>query len=902
MNDTSISEPTVPAVPDPAPATPMLAQYLEIRRANPGCLLFYRMGDFYELFFEDAITAARALSLTLTKRGKHAGEDVPLCGVPVHAAETYLSRLIRLGFRVAVCEQIEDPAAAKKRGAKAVVKRDVVRVITPGTLTEDSLLDAKRHNYLAALAETGGTGGAMGFAWLDLSTGEFWLQPVDAARLGSLLARVAPGEILVPDRVAARPEFFETFQPWKAALTPVPAARFDSENGRRRLEALYGVKALDAFGAFGRAELAAGGALVDYVELTQKGRVPRLSPPARVADASVMEIDPATRRNLELTESLAGERTGSLLHCIDRTLTGAGARLLAARLAAPLTDPAAIDRRLDMVAWFVADSRRRESVRAALKGVGDIERALARLGLGRGGPRDLAGLREALGRVPDLKRVIGDGGLSGMPAELDAAGTALGEHGVLVGRLTRALGPDLPLQARDGGFIAAGYSAELDELRTLRDASRKLIAELQGRYAAETKIPSLKIRHNNVIGYFIEVTQTHADKVETGAGSKFIHRQTMAGAMRFTTVELSDLETKITSAADKTLALEVALFEDLVKEVMAHAAEIAGAARAIAALDVAAALAELAVDRRYGRPEVDETRDFVVTGGRHPVVEAALAEAAGPAFIANDCALSDADQRIWLLTGPNMAGKSTFLRQNALIAILAQIGSYVPAASARIGVIDRLFSRVGAADDLARGRSTFMVEMVETATILNRATDRSLVILDEIGRGTATFDGLSIAWATVEHLHEANRCRALFATHYHELTALAARLSGLACWTMRVKEWQDEVVFLHEVAPGAADRSYGIHVARLAGLPAAVIARAEEVLRKLEAGEQANAATRLADDLPLFSIARPKSAGAAGGAAPSAVEAAMREINPDELTPKEALDALYRLRGLLAPK
>ena len=915
MNDSAVSDPATLArsaaadAPAAAAATPMLTQYLEIRRAYPECLLFYRMGDFYELFFEDAVTASRALSLTLTHRGKHAGEDIPMCGVPVHAAEGYLARLIRQGFRVAVCEQIEDPAAAKKRGAKAVVKRDVVRVITPGTITEDALLDARRHNYLAALAETGGpAGGAFGLAWLDLSTGEFWLQPVDTGHLASALARIAPGEILISDRLVQRPDLFDSLQPWKAALTPLPGSRFDSENGRRRLEALYNVRALDAFGAFGRAELAAGGALVDYVELTQKGRLPQFGAPTRLADASVLEIDPATRRNLEIAESLSGERRGSLLQCIDRTQTGAGARLLASRLAAPLTDPAAIDRRLDMVAWFAADGRRRDTVRTALKGIGDIERALSRLGLGRGGPRDLAGLRDALGQVPALKRVIADGGLSGIPAGIDEAGRNLGEHGVLVERLQRALGPDLPLMARDGGFVASGYSAELDELRTLRDESRKLIAGLQARYAGETKIPSLKIRHNNVLGYFVEVTQTHADKIETGAGSRFIHRQTMAGAMRFTTVELGELETKITSAADKALALEMALFDDLVKEVLARAGEIATAARAIAGLDVAAALAELAVERRYCRPVVDDGRDFVVKAGRHPVVEAALLEAGGPAFVANDCVLcaGDAaaasaagDKRIWLLTGPNMAGKSTFLRQNALIAILAQMGSYVPAETARIGVVDRLFSRVGAADDLARGRSTFMVEMVETATILNRAGPRSLVILDEIGRGTATFDGLSIAWATVEHLHEANRCRALFATHYHELTALAARLQGLACWTMRVKEWQDDVVFLHEVAPGAADRSYGIHVARLAGLPAAVVARSEEVLKILESGEQANAATKLADDLPLFSAARPKSGMTAGKAAPSEVEAELSRVNPDELSPKEALEALYRLRGLL---
>jgi DNA mismatch repair protein MutS len=907
MNDSAVSDTPAPSLSDVAAATPMLAQYLEIKRAHPGSLLFYRMGDFYELFFEDAVTASRALSLTLTRRGKHNDDDIPMCGVPVHAAETYLSRLIRLGFRVAVCEQIEDPAAAKKRGAKSVVKRDVVRVITPGTITEDALLDARRHNYLSALAETGGSGtSAMGFAWLDLSTGEFWLQSIEPARLASVLARVAPGEILVADRLIERPELFEIFQPWKAALTPLPASRFDSENGRRRLEALYGVKALEGFGAFSRSETAAGGALVDYVELTQKGKLPRLATPVRIADSSVLEIDPATRRNLELTESLSNERRGSLLHCIDRTLTGAGARLLAARLSAPLTDGAAIDRRLDMVAWFVGESRRRDSMRTALKGVGDIERALSRLGIGRGGPRDLAGLRDALGQVPALKRIIADGGLAGIPEGIAEAGRELGEHGVLVERLQRALGPDLPLNARDGGFIAAGYSAELDELRTLRDESRRLIAALQSRYAAETKIPTLKVRHNNVLGYFIEVTQTHADKIEAGAGSPFIHRQTMAGAMRFTTVELNELEAKITSAADKALALELGLFETLVKDTTGRAAEIAGCARAMAALDVASSLAELAVERRYCRPLVDQSRDFAVKGGRHPVVEAALGEASGPAFVANDCVLGEqhagagGGKRVWLLTGPNMAGKSTFLRQNALIAILAQMGAYVPAESVRLGAVDRLFSRVGAADDLARGRSTFMVEMVETATILNRATERSLVILDEIGRGTATFDGLSIAWATVEHLHEVNRSRALFATHYHELTALAARLAGLACWTMRVKEWQGDVVFLHEVAPGAADRSYGIHVARLAGLPSPVIARAEEVLKQLEAGEGANAATRLADDLPLFNAARPKAGLLGAPAAASAADAALRQVNPDELTPKEALETLYRLQGLLA--
>ncbi|MBI3707563.1 MAG: DNA mismatch repair protein MutS [Proteobacteria bacterium] len=884
----------------------MMAQYLEIKRAHPGCLLFFRLGDFYELFFDDALVAAKALDLTLTRRGRHGESEVPMCGVPYHASDAYLARLIRQGFRVAICDQMEDPATAKKRGAKAVVRRDVVRVITPGTLTEDTLLDARRHNYLAALGEAGG---ALALAWLDMSTGDFRLQTLAATELPGALARVAHGEILVTERLLQQSELFEVLQAWKAALTPQPSARFDSESGRRRLEAFYGVKALDAFGSFGRAELAAGGALIDYVELTQKGRLPRLAPPQRVAEAGFLEIDPATRGNLELMRSLAGEHKGSLLAAIDRTLTGAGARRLSADLAAPLTDPAAIDRRLDMVQFFVDDAPRRAALRQALKGLPDIERALSRLTLGRGGPRDLAALRDGLGAVPALRDILSTPDLGGTPDGIAAAARDLGDHAVLIDRLTRALGPDLPLLARDGGFIAAGYAPGLDELRRLRDDSRRLIAALQTRYAGETNVPSLKIRHNNVLGYYIEVTQIHAEKLGMRGGAKddkspFIHRQTMAGAMRFTTVELGELESKIMTAADKALALEETMFADLVKEASARAGEIARAAAAIAALDVASGLAELAVERGYCRPRVDASRAFAIGGGRHPVVEAALAAAGQSAFVANDCMLGDVDtgegtgRRIWLITGPNMAGKSTFLRQNALIVILAQMGSYVPAGAAHIGVVDRLFSRVGAADDLARGRSTFMVEMVETAAILNRATPRSLVILDEIGRGTATFDGLSIAWATVEHLHEVNRCRALFATHFHELTALAAKLPGLACWTMRVKEWQGDVVFLHEVAPGVADRSYGIHVAQLAGLPPAVTARAQQVLQSLETGNQADAVARLADDLPLFAAARPKG-GLPGATAPSAAEQALRAVKPDELTPKQALEELYRLKGLL---
>jgi DNA mismatch repair protein MutS len=874
----------------------MMAQYLEVKRAHPDCLLFYRMGDFYEMFFEDAVAAAQALDITLTRRGRHDGDDIPMCGVPVHAADAYLSRLIRQGFRVAVCDQMEDPADAKRRGGKAVVRREVIRIVTPGTLTEETLLDARRHNYLAALAEAGG---ALALAWLDMSTGDFHVQAIERSIVGGALARLDPGELLLSERLLARPELAALWAEWQRRLTAQPSARFDSDSGRRRLEAYYRVKALDAFGTFGRAELAAAGALLDYVELTQKGKLPRLGALQQMRPDAVLEIDPATRRNLELSVSLSGEKRGSLLAVIDRTVTAGGARLLAAYLAAPLTAPDAIGQRLDMVQFFVANDRLRDDVRATLKGTPDLERALSRLTLGRGGPRDLAAVRDTLGNSATLKRQLREPGLADPPHSIETALDDLGEHEPLVAQLAQALSAELPLFARDGGFIAAGYHRPLDEERILRDESRRFVAALEARYRSETGVASLKIRHNNVLGYYIEVTATHADKLPTRASGKFIHRQTMASAMRFTTTELAELEEKIARAADKALALELAVFDELTRTVLASAETLAGAARAFARLDVASSLAALAVECRYVRPLVDASLAFEIAGGRHPVVEAALEASHESSFVANDCALP-AERRLWLVTGPNMAGKSTFLRQNALIAILAQMGSYVPAASARIGIVDRLFSRVGAADDLARGRSTFMVEMVETAAILNQAGERALVILDEIGRGTATFDGLSIAWATLEHLHEINRCRALFATHYHELTALAAKLPALACHTMRVKEWQGDVVFLHEVAPGAADRSYGIHVARLAGLPSAAVARAEEVLAMLEKGEEASALTRLAEDLPLFSAAaRPKGIPPRG---PSPIETALKDVHPDELSPKAALELIYRLRGMLEDK
>jgi DNA mismatch repair protein MutS len=910
MSDSALSsmnEPSPPPAAVPGDVTPMMAQYLEIKRAHPDALLFYRMGDFYELFFDDAVRAAEALDIALTRRGKHLGEDIRMCGVPVHSHENYLERLIRQGFKVAVCEQIEDPAEARKRGSKSVVARAVVRLVTPGTLTEDTLLDARAHNYLAAIARTGAES-LLGLAWVDVSTGEFEVTSLEPQALAAELARLAPGELLIAETLLRDEEFAAAVTLERCALTALPASRFDSGAAERRLKAYLGVGALDGFGAFTRPEIAALGAILDYVELTQIGRMPALRPPRRVASGAAMAIDAATRANLELVRTLKGETRGSLFSTIDRTVTGAGARELASRLSAPLTDPAAINARLDAVEWFLEARDLRARLRARLRAAPDMARALSRLSLGRGGPRDLAAIRDGLGAGHAIASFLDDAvGASSqdillpLPAALGEALAALRSAGAsLCDRLSAALASDLPLVARDGGFIAPGFSPPLDELRMLRDESRRLIVGLQAGYAAETQAPALKIRHNNVLGYYIEVPPRHAERMMAPPLSQtYIHRQTLANAVRFTTAELAGLASRIAEAGGRAVELELALFDELVQAALEKNETIALAASALGALDAAAALAELAAERRMTRPRVDTSLAFRIEAGRHPVVEAALETSASAApFVPNDCDLSGDGgeaRRLWLLTGPNMAGKSTFLRQNALIAILAQMGSFVPAREAHIGVVDRLFSRVGAADDLARGRSTFMVEMVETAAILNQAGPRSLVILDEIGRGTATFDGLSIAWAAVEHLHEVNRSRALFATHYHELTALSDKLPHVANATMRVKEWEGEVVFLHEVAPGAADRSYGIQVARLAGLPPAVIARAQAVLAALEKNSQGSRADVLIDDLPLFSaMAKP----APAAMRKSALEEALGSVNPDELTPREALETLYRLKAL----
>ncbi|KAA6486975.1 DNA mismatch repair protein MutS [Agrobacterium sp. SHOUNA12C] len=886
-----------------ASATPMMEQYIEIKANNPGSLLFYRMGDFYELFFEDAVDASRALGITLTKRGQHMGQDIPMCGVPVHAADDYLQKLISLGFRVAVCEQIEDPAEAKKRGGKSVVRRDVVRLVTPGTITEEKLLSPSESNYLMALTRIrGGTEPQLALAWIDISTGVFRLAETEASRLLADILRIDPRELILPDTMFHDPDLKPVFDVLGRTAVPQPGVLFDSASAEGRITRYFGVSTLDGFGTFTRAELAAASAAVAYVEKTQIAERPPLGMPERESGASTLFIDPATRANLELVRTLSGDRNGSLLKAIDRTVTGGGARLLAERLMSPLTDPIRVNERLDSIGFLTEEPSLCSDLRTALKHVPDMPRALSRLALDRGGPRDLWAIRQGLGAAADIARMLGSALL---PEELEAALAGLRSLPAdLEALLAEMLADELPLLKRDGGFLREGANAELDEVRALRDQSRRVIAGLQLQYAEETGIKSLKIKHNNVLGYFIEVTAGNAGPMTDSAEAKarFIHRQTMANAMRFTTTELADLESRIANAADKALTIELAAFDRMVAAVVAEAEAIKAGARALSVIDVAAGLALLAEEQAYCRPVVDASRMFAIEGGRHPVVEQALRRQAGGPFVANNCDLSPTsdgkDGAIWLLTGPNMGGKSTFLRQNALIAILAQMGSFVPATSAYIGIVDRLFSRVGASDDLARGRSTFMVEMVETAAILNQATDRSLVILDEIGRGTATFDGLSIAWASVEHLHEANRCRGLFATHFHELTVLSEKLERLSNATMRVKEWDGDVIFLHEVGPGAADRSYGIQVARLAGLPVSVVARARDVLTRLEDADRKNPASQLIDDLPLFQVAvRREEAGGRRG--PSKVEEALKALDLDDLTPRAALDALYELKKTL---
>ncbi|MDR2856386.1 MAG: DNA mismatch repair protein MutS [Novosphingobium sp.] len=853
----------------------MMAQYLALKAQAGDCLLFYRMGDFFELFFDDAKTAAQVLDIALTSRGGHNGAPVPMCGVPVHSAEGYLARLIKAGCRVAIAEQVESPAQAKQRGgAKALVARDIVRFVTAGTLTEEALLEPRRANVLAAVCEVRGT---IGIAACDISTGRMELEECAPDRLGAALARVGASEIVAPEGWADGP-------PDAIAR---PARDFTSDGGEARLKAAHGVATLDGFGSFGRAMLAAAGGLVAYLDHAGRGTLPLLLPPVLRAGDAHLAMDEATRASLEILASSQGGRRGSLIDAIDRCTTGAGARQLAEDLSAPLTDARAIGERLELVQWLHDNALLREDLRRVLRALPDIGRALGRVVAGRGSPRDLGQLRDGLAearRVRDHLLRLGD-----RPALLERLLPGLGGHGALTDLYERALVPAPPTERSQGGFIAEGYDAALDALRETSGNARRAIAALEAKYRDETGTPSLKVRHNGVLGYFIEVPARHADRLML-PDSGFTHRQTMAGAVRFNALALHEEASRIAEAGGHALAAEEAHFEELVAAAVQSRQAIAATAGALARIDVAAGQAERAAEGGWSRPQIVERACLEIEGGRHPVVEAALA-AKGERFVANACRL-EPDDRLWLIGGPNMGGKSTFLRQNALIVLLAQAGGFVPADRATIGLVDRLFSRVGASDNLARGRSTFMVEMVETAAILSQATTRSFVILDEVGRGTSTYDGLALAWAVVEAVHDSNRCRCLFATHYHELSRLAESCEAMTLHHVRAREWKGDLVLLHELAEGPADRSYGLAVARLAGVPAPVLKRAKTVLDRLEKGraETGGLAAGLGD-LPLF---------AAAFEAEAEVLDSLRErlngLDIDALSPREALELLYELK------
>ncbi|WP_031237946.1 DNA mismatch repair protein MutS [Asticcacaulis sp. AC466] len=893
------------AAPNVEGATPVIAQYIQLKAQHPGALLLMRMGDFYEIFFEDAVTASQALSLALTKRGTFQGKDIPLAGVPAHAAEAYIAKLIRLGHRVAVCDQLEDPAEAKKRGAKATVKRGITRVVTPGTLTEDTLLEMSVANRLVALSSRGGV---LALAAVELSTGDVEVVEVAPDQVGVQLSALRPSESLVADRLIQDEALYPLLKMYGGVIQPQPASLCDPAAGEARLLKLYGVQTLDGFGQFSPAEISALGLIAAYIDLTQAGKIPTLKPPARVVSQNYLSIDAATRNSLEIDRTQQGKREGSLISALDMTVTSGGCRLLLNRLSRPLYNPDAINARLDTVDWLLPRRDLREQLRDLMRSLSDQARALSRLSLNRGSARDLCVITSALHVGENLANALNDArhqvkaDLAGNPAEtpteIDDIITALVPSrplSQLRDTLERALVEDPPLKLSDGGFIRPGFNADLDEARTLRDDSRQIILALEQRLAAETGI-AIRIKFNNVLGYFIELSAKLAEQLQAqDAQKQFIHRQSLANQVRFVTTELIELDGRIQRAAQQGLALEMDIFEQLREQVRLAAAEIQGGHDAICALDVAVANACWAEEWGACRPKIDDSLRLEICRGRHPVVAAAL-KAQGKPFTPNDVDLDASGQdaaRLSLVTGPNMAGKSTYLRQNALLIIMAQAGLFVPAKSMHLGVVDKLFSRVGAGDDLAQGRSTFMMEMVETAAILTQATVRSFIILDEIGRGTATYDGLAIAWACTEQLHDTIQARSLFATHYHELARLEGKLSHVNNLSLTAREHDGELIFLHEARKGSADRSYGVQVARLAGMPGAVVARARDILTRLEEDNQTQ--LRL-DDLPLFSSVRAPEPVARSA---SKVETALKGVDPDDLSPKEALEVIYNLHKLL---
>ncbi|HLH41585.1 MAG TPA: DNA mismatch repair protein MutS [Bryobacteraceae bacterium] len=791
-----------------------MRQYHGVKQQVPNALLLFRLGDFYELFYEDAVTAARELEITLTSRNKEKGQAIPMCGVPYHSAENYIARLIQKGYRVAICDQMEDPRFAKK-----LVKREVTRIVTPGTAMNSQVLRSHENNYLAAVMPNGTSAG---LAHVDLSTGEFGATELDLSEIPTALETLNVREALAPSGAALALACLRTdVEPWV----------FDSDYASRSLSEHFRLLDLGGCGLEGRAlATGAASAILHYLRETQRSALDHLERPSFYDRSDALVLDATTVRNLELVEPLfAGEsKQATLLHVLDRTRTGMGGRLMRRRLLAPSLDPAEINARLDAVEELHASAILRSQIGQDLASILDLERLLSKISLASAGPRDLLALARSLAVVPSLKNRLADAKaqrLRDLASRLDDVPEASG-------RLLEALSDEPPASLADGGAIRAGYDARLDELRGLSQNSRIYLAQIEQRERARTGIASLKVRFNNIFGYYIEISKANLHL----APRDYERKQTLVNAERFTTPELKQLETEILEADEKILALEREIFEQLRVLVSSHAQRIKATAAAVAELDAAEALAEAAAQNRYTRPRFSENGEMKIVAGRHPVIEK-LAEKDGQRFIPNDLYFHPETQFIAVITGPNMGGKSTYLRQAALLAILAQMGSFVPAESARLPIVDRVFTRIGAADNLARGRSTFMVEMTETAVILNTATSRSLIVLDEIGRGTATYDGLALAWAVIEHIHRHIRAKTLFATHYHELTELASQLEGVRNLHVSVKESGDRILFLRRVEPGAADRSYGIEVARLAALPMSVIERARQILARHESAE-----------------------------------------------------------------
>ena len=792
----------------------MLRQYKALKEQYKECLLLYRLGDFYELFFEDAVTASKALDIVLTKRGA----DTPMCGVPYHSSDSYLSKLVKLGYKVAICEQLETAEEARKRGIRSLVKREVVRIVTPGTLIEDGMLDARENNYLVCITNMKDS---YAIAWMEISTGLFNVRTIRIEDLDSEIQRLQPSELLISDKLKEQQYMDLVLKRHRCTITSHNESFFDAKRAEKVLCSVYGVSTVKGIGNFEDVEVAACGSLVEYVRATQRGNLPKLSYPKVRDSAGFVFIDGSALRNLELFSTQSGEKKGSLISAIDSTVTAMGSRLMKRYLEFPAACPNVISGRHDAVEFFVFNRPLAEAVRAVIDGMPDIERILTRVKLSKCSPKDICMLGQALGRIFDLSKILNPDDHSVISRML----ISLGEHRELLKLISEVMLENSVAVSKDGGFINPSCNERLAELARIQNDSGLIMQRLRDKYRAQTGISNLKILCNGLLGYYIEVSSSYRISDES-----FIRRQSLVSSTRYTTAELKELEERIVSAKSESADLEAQIFQGLCSRIASEAQSIGLSAEAVAELDVITSLAEVAVENNYVRPVVDSSRRFNIVKGRHPVVES------GTDFIANDCDLSEGN-RMALITGPNMAGKSTFLRQNALIAILAHIGSFVPAESAHIGVVDKIFSRVGASDNIALGHSTFMVEMVETAAILNQATDKSLIILDEIGRGTGINDGLSIALAVIEHVHDVTKSRAICATHYHELPRLSRNLENIKFFCLRIEEWKGEVVFLHELLPGISSKSYGIHVAALAGFPKKAIDRATFFMSRLEEGQ-----------------------------------------------------------------